>query len=49
MTALADPEGGLWGCNPPLIFRKIVVIRVAVEIGLVVTSSNNARRFVCIE
>ena len=42
--------GVLRGCNPPLIFKKIVVIRVAVVIDfprvavvidLVVTSSNN--------
>ena len=41
MVTLADPEGGLRGCNPPLNFHKIVVIRVAVVIYLVVTSSNN--------
>ena len=41
-SALADPEGGVAGvATPPLIFQKIVVIRVAVVIYLVVTSSNN--------
>ena len=30
------------GCNPPLNFQKKKVIRVAVVIDLVVTSSNNA-------
>ena len=38
---LADPEGGLRGLQPPLIFKKKVVIRVAVVIYLVVTSSKN--------
>ena len=38
---MADPEGGLPGCNPPLNFHKIVGIRVAVVIYVVVTSSNN--------
>ena len=39
---LADPEGGLRGLQPPpLNFQKKVVIRVAVVIYLVVTSSNN--------
>ena len=32
---------GCGGCNPPLNFHKLVVIRVAVVIYLVVTSSNN--------
>ena len=35
-------RGACGGCNPPLIFQKIVVIRVAVVVDLVVTSSNNA-------
>ena len=34
--------GGCGGCSPPLNFpKKIVVIRVAVVIDLVVNSSNN--------
>ena len=33
--------GGVAGLQPPLNFHKIVVIRVAVVIYLVVTSSNN--------
>ena len=42
-------RGGCGGCNPPLNFQKIVVIRVAVVIYLVVTSSNNPCVFVCVE
>ena len=41
IAALADPEGGVAGLQPPHNFHKIVVIRMADVIYLVVTSSNN--------
>ena len=56
-TTSCIPTGGSRGgvagvATPPLIFKKIVVIRVAVGlpvvIYLVVTSSNNVRLCVCV-
>ena len=49
MITLADPEGGLRGCNPPLNFHKIVVIRVAVVIYIFSCYFIKQCVFVCVE
>ena len=41
-TSTGGSSGGCGGCNPPNFPKTIVVIRLAVVIDLVVTSSNNA-------
>ena len=41
--ALADPEGGCGGCNPPLNFQKRRVNSVAVVISTVSTVSEQER------
>ena len=43
MPALADPEGGLRGLQPPLNFRKRGVASVAVVISTVSTASDQER------